>query len=282
MNRSRRMFLKSLSALPIGASLPSLASMNQLTSTKGATSLAVSFSGPLAFVMEEDDVTVYAPQLPNHFGRVSTSDGEVKLRPSATYRLSGLPSPSGETQRSADPLTVKATKTPSAPTEFAIRVKRPDAIVGIKPVDAFLSNEPDRKRSLPTGLRFLYKNVSPDLSLQLSANDGFNYQPTFAADRAADPLHLSMEFEFETPIADHCHTEARASFETLLKLFPEHGITSIHFADEDPSCATNMASAHLEPAIYQQDGLTAHKLNVATRSGSCMAPVLLILVSLLS
>jgi hypothetical protein len=271
MHPSRRTFLKSLSALPVAIGLRSFAASGTSSST-----LTLSFSGPLAFVISGNDVIVYAPQLPNHFGRAGTNDGKVLLPASVDYQLNGLPDPAGETQMTLPPLTLRAPKTPRAPQTFSLRVKRPDLISGIRPVEAFLSNDPDRKQTLPTGLRFLYKNMSPDTALRLSASDGFDFTPGFTADKAVDRAQLNMSIEFETSIPDHCYAEAQASFEKLLKLFPGHGITSIQFAMRDPSCMTHTASAHLMPTIYRPDHDTPHKLDIAGGPANCQAPPILI------
>jgi hypothetical protein len=272
MAYSRRSILKALSAFPVAVSLRSFA----FSIGGPSTTLTISISGPLAFVMDGNDVTVYAPQVPNHFGRVATSDGEAQLEVATNYQLSGLPDPTGETSFTLPPLTLNLPKTPRDKQEFSLRLKRPDAIVGIHPMDVFVSNAPERKQSLPTGLRFIYKNVSANPELTLSAKNSSAFQPNFITDKAAHPSHLEMEIEFETQTADHCHIEARASFGKLLELFPGHGIQSIRFAEEDPSCSTHGASVHLETAGYMPTQTMAHKLNVNMKVGSCMSPVILI------
>lgn len=272
MAQSRRMFLKSLSAIPVGLSLSALASDGHIPST----SLVISFSGPLAFVMDGNDITVYAPKVPNHFGRIATSDGETQLEAATSYQLSGLPDPRGETSFSVPPLTLNLPKTPHDKQEFSLRLKRPDVIIGLHPMEVFVSNAPERKQSLPTGLRFLYKNVKSNPELTLSANNSSAFQPNFATDRAAHPSHLEMEIEFETAVPDHCHTEARASFGKLLDLFPGHGIQSIRFANENPSCKTHITGGHLESTIYQEPKALAHRLDINAKVGSCMSPVILI------
>jgi len=83
MAQSRRSFIKYLSAIPAGMAISSIgaSALEAGTANKsnkgGAESadtvtLAISFQGPLASIVEGDDVIIYAPKLENHVAAAQT------------------------------------------------------------------------------------------------------------------------------------------------------------------------------------------------------------------
>jgi hypothetical protein len=300
MSQSRRSFLKYFAALPAGMAIPSLAtainSSEQLGSsanrsgssdTSDNVTLAISFIGPLASIVEGDDVVIYAPRLENHIAAAGTSANETPLRGDADYELSGLPTPAGEARKIFPPLSCNAQE-PYAEARklrnFTIRLKRPDVMEGIHPVDVFLSDRatvpPDAPmRSLPTGFRFIYNGVSKNLPLRLTGSRDFFYEPSFELDEQTGAHYFELSFQYRSIHAvDTCHRDSTVSFGRLLELFPATNIRSIKFAQEDPRCAMESSSGRLINAeLRTRDGVDNHHgarlQRIFTGGGSnCISP----------
>jgi len=265
MRSSRRSFMQYLAAVPMAASAASLGAMVE-SSTSSATKhgpilpdrtgrvdLAVTFSGPSVSIVEGNDVIVFFPKLEDHDGGVGTSANEAPLAGNADYEVFGLPSPTSATQVLFPPLRCHAEE-PYAQAQrlrnFTIRLRRPDLLQGMDPVDVFLSDQATipadtSMQTLPTALRFIYRNVPPDFSLQISGPSSFMFEPSFDLDRGAGIPMLGLTFQYSPGSRrDPCHRDATASFKKLLDFFPAAGnVQSIKFAHDDPTCSLQPPSA---------------------------------------
>src|SRR6266550_2513934 len=105
MANSRRSFLKYCAVVPLGMSFNSMSglegrylNLGRTNATKSSDTivLSISFIGPLASIVDGDDVTIYAPRLDKHVASAETSANEIPLEGEADYDLSGLPTATGE------------------------------------------------------------------------------------------------------------------------------------------------------------------------------------------
>ncbi len=269
MSQSRRSFIKYLSAIPAGMAISSIgaSALEAGTANKsnkgGAESadtvtLAVRFQGPLASIVEGDDVIIYAPKLENHAAGVGTSANETVIFGNADYQLSGLPSPTGPSRKIFPPVPCNAQEPYSEAQRlrnFTIRLKRPNVLEGVKPVDVMLSDKttmpPDTPmRSFPTGIRFIYEGVPKDAALKLTGPGGFLFESNFSLDEKTGTRYYELKFGFQSLMpVDPCHIDATSSFLKLVQLFPGSNIQSIKFHN-DPQCSSQSASARLvNPAV---------------------------------
>ena len=306
---SRRTFLGYMAAVPVAAATTSIAGVVSGASGKNANSpgrvlgqenegavLSVTLSGPSVSIVEGDDVIVFFPKLEDHDAGVATSVNETPFG-GGDYEVLGLPAPSGESKIVFPPLRCNAQEPYTQAQKlrsFSIRLRRPDVLQGIHPVDVFLSDQatvpPDAPmQTFPDALRFIYHGLPRDISLEVRGPNSFLFSPNFDLDRQAGLRFYELRFEYVSGSRrDLCHSDATASFKKLLELFPAAGeVRTIKFAHEDPRCAqpsTQNASkgtvaVFTHTAFSPQNGLREGSrgpqlLRVGKTGSDCRAPVM--------
>jgi hypothetical protein len=281
--KSRRFFLRYLAALPAAAATTSIAGVVSSSKTKGAgspggalpernggTVLSVTFSGPSVSIVEDDDVIVFFPKLEDHDAGVGTSVNETPFG-GGDYEVLGLPAFSVESKVVFPPLRCNA-QDPYTQAQklryFSVRLRRPDVLEGIHPVDVFLSDQatvpPDTPmQTFPTGLRFIYRGLPRDLSLEVSGPNSLLFSPNFDLDRQTGVPFYELKFQYVAGSRrDPCHQDATASFKKLLELFPAAGnVKTIKFAHEDQSCGLPSSSAVLTNTGLSLENGSSHGFN---------------------
>jgi len=238
-------------------------SRKNTTTSSDTVVLSISFIGPLASIVEGDDVTIYAPRLEKHVASAETNTNEVPLEGDADYELSGLPTATGESIKIFPPIPCNG-QDPYTEAKrlrnFTVTLKRPDVLQGIRPVDVFLSNRSTvpadaRMQTLPTGVRFIYRDVPRNIALRLTGPNNFQFAPSFDLEEQAGTRQYELIFRYRSlRSTDPCHQDATASFKKLLEMFPESGIRSIKFAHNDPSCAMQASQAKFHNTVLRTGG----------------------------
>ena len=293
MSQSRRNLLKYMAALPLGAAPMAALShvMVKARPTHAVTAavdlpitvtVAVSFTGPFAFVADGDDITVYAADAENHTGAVHTWNNETPLHPHDDYLLSGLHPAVEATKQVSPPLHFdipKPYKEADQGCKFSIRLQRPDVIIGLRPVPVYLSEKPSippgtPMRTLPIGVRFVYRGVPSDVALRLTGANNFLFEPDFVSEQSVGMTQYEMAFQLVPEhTADPCHADAKASFQKMLAMFPTINLKTIQFANEDPNCKTQIA--RLSTVAFRSSGHPSTRLIPVVGGGNdCQSPVL--------